>query len=83
MFFHLKIVDILGKLGYNTHMETTKDQSKGYNMTAKQNEQNSQKWDETLGSEDSQEFLSNKSKEILEKFKAGQLKPLNDNEDSE
>ncbi len=52
-------------------------------MTSKQNEQNSQKWDETLGSEDSQQFLSNKSKEILEKFKAGQLKPLNGNEDSE
>lgn len=83
MFFHLKIVDIWGNLGYNTSMETNKDQSKGHNMTAKQNEQKSQKWDETLGSEDSQEFLSNKSKEILEKFKAGQLKPLNEKEDSE
>ncbi len=61
-------------------METNKTQ--GSEMSTNKDANNSQKWDETLGSEESLQFLSNKSKELLEKLKAGKIKPLSDEQDS-
>lgn len=46
------------------------------------NQSQEQQWNETLASEESIAFLNSKKNEILEKLKAGTLKPLNKNQDS-